>query len=51
MIKGPLGKGLEIQPTGVHIAFTAGTGSLVFLDLVTHLLRKSLGLLTKEESN
>jgi NAD(P)H-flavin reductase len=49
MIKGPLGKGLELQKEGVHMAFTAGTGCLVFLDLVAHLIRKNLGLLTKEE--
>lgn len=33
-IKGPMGKGLQLQPTGVHVVFTAGTGILVFLDLV-----------------
>ena len=31
------------------MAFTAGTGNLVFLDLVAHLVRKSLGLLRKDE--
>ena len=40
-IKGPMGKGLQIKPTGVHIAFCAGTGVLVFLDLVAHLLVKN----------
>ena len=44
-IKGPMGKGLEILPKGTHIAFTGGTGVLVFIDLVAHLLRKVLGLL------
>ena len=44
-IQGPLGKGLDIQPDGVHIAFTAGTGILVFIDLVAHLVRKNLGQL------
>lgn len=28
-----MGKGLDLQPTGVHVAFTAGTGVLPFLDL------------------
>jgi hypothetical protein len=37
-IKGPMGRGLHIQPTGLHVAFCAGTGVLVFLDLVAHLL-------------
>lgn len=41
-IKGPMGKGLEIKPAGTHVAFAAGTGVLVFLDLVAHLLRKNL---------
>ncbi|CDW75650.1 cytochrome b5-like heme steroid binding domain containing protein [Stylonychia lemnae] len=50
MIKGPLGKGLEIHFSGVHLAFTAGTGCLVFLDLVAHLIRKNLDLLDKEEN-
>ena len=48
-IQGPLGKGLEIKQTGTHLAFTAGTGILVFVDLVAHLLRKNLGLLTPSE--
>ena len=34
-IKGPMGRGLQIQPTGQHVAFCAGTGALVFLDLVS----------------
>ena len=40
-VKGPMGKGLQIQPNGIHIAFCAGTGALVFLDLVSHLLIKN----------
>ncbi len=49
LIKGPMGKGLGIHPQGTHIAFTGGTGVLVFLDLVAHLLRKVLGMLDAEE--
>jgi hypothetical protein len=49
MIRGPTGMGLDIQNKGVHIAFTGGTGVLIFLDLVAHLLRKIMGLLTLEE--
>ena len=37
-IKGPMGRGLQLQPEGEHVAFCAGTGVLVFLDLVAHLL-------------
>lgn len=37
-IKGPMGRGLQLQPEGDHVAFCAGTGVLVFLDLVAHLL-------------
>ena len=40
-IKGPLGKGLCIEESGVHVAFCAGTGILVFLDLVSHLLMRA----------
>ena len=44
MIKGPMGKGLGIRPTGVHVAFAAGTGVLVFLDLVTRIILHNTGL-------
>ena len=40
-VKGPMGKGLCIEPSGVHVAFCAGTGVLVFLDLVSHMLLRS----------
>lgn len=51
-VQGPMGKGLEIQKEGTHIAFTAGTGCLVFVDLVAHLLRKNTGTLdTLEEAS
>ena len=39
--KGPMGKGLCIEESGVHVAFCAGTGVLVFLDLVSHLLLRA----------
>ena len=48
-IKGPMGKGLDIQSKGTHIAFTAGTGCLVFVDLVAHLIRKNNDLLREKE--
>ena len=34
---GPMGKGLMVNRSGVHVAFAAGTGVLVFVDLVMHL--------------
>ena len=40
-IKGPMGKGLCVEESGVHVAFCAGTGVLVFLDLVSHLLLRA----------
>lgn len=40
-IKGPMGKGLCIEESGVHVAFCAGTGVLVFLDLIAHMLLRS----------
>lgn len=36
-----MGKGLCIEPSGVHVAFCAGTGVLVFLDLISHMLLRS----------
>ena len=50
-IKGPMGKGLDIQHSGTHIAISAGTGILVFLDLVAHLIRKNLGMLDELEDS
>ena len=46
-----MGKGLDIMPSGTHIAFTAGTGCLVFVDLVAHLIRKNLNLLPDHEES
>ena len=37
-----MGKGLQIQNEGVHVAFTAGTGILTFLDLVAHLIKVNI---------
>ena len=46
-----MGKGLRIQKSGVHVAFAAGTGMMVFIDLVAHIARKNLGLLSAEENS
>ena len=46
-----MGKGLQIAHDGIHIAFTAGTGCLLFLDLVAHLVRKNLKQLSTTEDS
>jgi hypothetical protein len=43
-VKGPFGKGLSLSPTGTHVAFAAGTGVLVFIDLVTRILLHNTGV-------
>ena len=39
-IKGPMGKGLELDQnsTGHHFAFCAGTAILIFLDIVSNMI-------------
>lgn len=49
-IQGPMGKGLGIERSGTHVAYTAGTGILVFLDLVAYLIRRNLGLMSESEA-
>lgn len=44
-----MGKGLGIHSKGIHVAFAAGTGVLVFIDLVAHLIRKNLNLMSEDE--
>lgn len=46
-----MGKGLQIKRDGIHIAFTAGTGNLLFLDLVAHLIRKNLKVLNERDDS
>lgn len=48
VIKGPMGKGLDLHSSGIHIAFTGGTGVLPFLDLVAYLIRLNLGLVNED---
>lgn len=43
-----MGKGLQIESQGTHVAFAAGTGVLVFVDLVAHLI---ISLLAKYEGH
>ena len=44
-VKGPMGRGLGLTPESdnVHIAFAAGTGVLVFIDLVARLALQMIG--------
>lgn len=41
-----MGKGLEIddQSEGIHVAFSAGTGILVFIDLIQRILLSNLNI-------
>jgi hypothetical protein len=41
-IKGPMGRGIILKRTGTHVAFTGGTGCLVFMDLVALLLKHNI---------
>ena len=49
-MQGPLGKGLGLDTTtnGLHLAFAAGTGMLVFMDLVARLVLSTLEIIPKE---
>jgi hypothetical protein len=38
--QGMLGRGLNVKPKGKYVAFAAGTGILVFLDLVAHIIMR-----------
>jgi hypothetical protein len=49
-VKALLGKGLNLQNDGTHVAFVGGTGVLVFMDLVALLIRSNLGLVKNSES-
>lgn len=42
-VKGPMGHGLRVKPSGVHVAFAAGTGALCFVDLVAWLIKANAG--------
>ena len=37
-----MGLALGIHPEGKHVAFAAGTGILVFIDLIAHLILRLL---------
>ena len=48
-IKGPIGKGCFLKRSGTHLAITAGSGIMGFIDLIAWIARWRLGLLTPEE--
>lgn len=50
-LEGPMGKGLMIKDFGIHMAFLAGTGILIFLDLVAHIVRKNIEYLRQIQEN
>ena len=37
-----MGKGLNPASTGKHVAYAAGTGVLVYVDLVAHLILREV---------
>ena len=43
VIKGPMGKGCNLETKGTYVAFAAGTGALVYLDLVARLILQNTG--------
>lgn len=49
-LKGPMGKGLAPNNSGIHLAFAAGTGNLCFVDLMAHVALSVLGLLGKDDN-
>jgi hypothetical protein len=44
-----MGRGLKIKSVGTHMAFTAGTGIIVFMDLVGYLIRRNLKMIKPEK--
>jgi hypothetical protein len=38
VVEGPMGTGLQIDSNGQNFVFTAGTGILIFLDLVAMIV-------------
>ena len=50
-IKGPMGKGLGLssETKGLHMIFAAGTGILVFVDLIARLLLSNIGILPNDQ--
>ena len=49
-IKGPMGHGLKVKPSGRHFVFAAGTGILCFVDLVASMIHELLKLNVNERN-
>lgn len=45
-----MGKGLGLRKKGTHIGFSAGVAVVYYLDLITHLARKMMGLTSEREN-
>ena len=43
-VSGPMGRSLDVDATGLNVAFAAGTGVLPFMDLVGYISRQTLNL-------
>ena len=41
-IKGPMGHGLKVKKSGIHVVFAAGPGVLCFVDLVAAMIQDKL---------
>ena len=48
-IQGPMGRGLKIKKSGIHMAFAAGTGIIVFIDLIGYLIRMNLNMIPADK--
>ncbi len=45
-----MGKGLGLKKHGNHVAFVAGTGLIVFLDLVALIAKVNMGLVPNSKN-
>jgi len=50
-MEGPFGRGLELKKSMKAVAFVGGTGLLPFLDLLDHLLMKSIYAVLKKTND
>lgn len=48
VVKGPMGKGCNLETKGTYVGFAAGTGALVYLDLVARLILQNSGNLPSD---
>jgi len=50
-VSGPMGRKLEIDTAGLNVAFVAGTGILPFMDLISYIARRALGVQNVEDES